>query len=1440
MKPVIAFLLCLLTILPTAFADTPPSLNNIPDSLKEWVPWVKDEILNIDCIRINSDAKSSECLWFGESELVIEKDKASLSLNVHILENNTSLPLPTGFGLHLSNIEISKEGKSFGGFSLSQNTGLYSVTLPKGSYQIQGKIHWDKLPNQIPLPESYGPLKIRMSLGQENLEAVREANSIALTSKEGIEVSDGMNVEVYRMLTDGSPLIMQTRLQLSVSGKSRIEEFGSFLPANSQLISLDGPLQSYLDPKGNVKIKVSQGTFTINFVSALGQPLNKIEFKEKPSEVWPKEEIWVWEGSSELRSVELKNVDSINTAQAHLPPDWQSDSAIVVSSLSTVELDQKRRGEEKPGANELTLSRSIWPSLKGEGFSVHDTITSSFKGTFRLNALETLNVGRVSIDSNPIPITIDPDNKLKGIEIRKQSQTIDATSQIADSKEMSASGWDQDFENINVQVNIPPSWKLFYVKGASEAWGTWISTWSIFDVFILVILIIFTQQIMGTKLAVLYAAITILGRTEFMLPTVFFSYIVILIALLKLTSEKSSKYILVPMYFCISLSALAFLIQGITFAKLQVIQLLYPQLQSGTRYQTILQSTLAVVDSMPLAWVFILIGIAITVFILKWGFSGKDISGKIFRLFIGVIVISITYTVLGGIASIFFLSRSYTSPTGYGGSYNSIPGVSMPQEAKIRPKRGTTANYEDSLGGSGDPSLEASLDSMAIPEPMMRQQSQKLKLRSRNIQAGPSLPSWTWRQAGLSIAGPISADHKIELVFIKPGLQRLFSLARIFIIFGLICLLSKFLLSIFRERSEQIRSIIPQGNTVASALFILMFLFPSESRADYPNTQILEGLKNRITSTQCNETNCSTIDSIEIFLREHNFEIKVSAFSKGKSSISIPGNIEDLRADDVLVNNSPSPLVRVSEQFLQVKVEEGISQIMIRGSLSEKNAISVKIPQAPLRISVLGTGWDIGAYNKDGTSDTIQVSRLSGESIDNTVKIDSPKHNSQNWFQVSRTLTIGDQIRSVGSITRLGSLDSPANVSIPLKPGEQLTVAEIATKDKNMLATFQAGQSNLNFESSFENTDKITLTADKIEAISEVWNVSCADYVRCTFEGDLAPNKRLNISGENEFKFIPFPEEKITIQKNILNSADGESINIQNILHTVSWGETVLTGTLELSLITTKQSSLDITFADPTISIESVIVDEVSDSRPFVNGQVKLLLESESKSVRLKYRKTGFSPGTKEITPSVKLSTKAGNITTIVNTEQPRWLLWLDGSSWGPAVLIWGKIIANLIILFILRRLSLLTISTSSLLLLASALSLMPTIILPIPVLWISLVRESRLKNLANKLLPKYAYLTILSVLAVLSVAIVYVIIRLGLLGDPPLLVAGNNSSLTYLKWYSDFCGSAGAECDLPTPWLISLPIGYWRALTLLISLFLFIFTVKLVKETAHTVRGGE
>ncbi|CAA6816077.1 MAG: Unknown protein [uncultured Sulfurovum sp.] len=67
--------------------------------------------------------------------------------------------------------------------------------------------------------------------------------------------------------------------------------------------------------------------------------------------------------------------------------------------------------------------------------------------------------------------------------------------------------------------------------------------------------------------------------------------------------------------------------------------------------------------------------------------------------------------------------------------------------------------------------------------------------------------------------------------------------------------------------------------------------------------------------------------------------------------------------------------------------------------------------------------------------------------------------------------------------------------------------------------------------------------------------------------------------------------------------------------------------------------------------------------------------------------------------------------------------------------------------------------------------------------------------------------------------------VSVGLLGNPEMMIAGNNSYGNHLNWYSDRIGGT-----VPEPTVVSVSIWYYRALMLLWSIWIAFSLIKWLK----------
>ena len=154
-----------------------------------------------------------------------------------------------------------------------------------------------------------------------------------------------------------------------------------------------------------------------------------------------------------------------------------------------------RRGDPEPEPNQLNLTRKLWLDFDGEGYTVNDTITGNMTRGWRLNTLPQTQLGKVTLNGSNQFITQDKSGK-QGVEVRSGTITLDADSRVTGAVgSTSAVGWEQDFHNVSAELNLPPGWRLLAASGVDNVPDSWISRWTLLDLFLVLIAALATGRL---------------------------------------------------------------------------------------------------------------------------------------------------------------------------------------------------------------------------------------------------------------------------------------------------------------------------------------------------------------------------------------------------------------------------------------------------------------------------------------------------------------------------------------------------------------------------------------------------------------------------------------------------------------------------------------------------------------------------------------------------------------------------------------------------------------------------------------------------------------------------------------------------------------------------------------------------------------------------------
>ncbi len=1400
----------------------------VPPELEPWVPWVEQENPNWNCAWAN---KNSYCVFPGKLSYEISKKRAEFAIEAELLAKGKII-VPSSAQLVPQRLTTrTLSGKTVHPKTRKNKKGELEISLPSGQYQVTGFFEYESVPNDFPIPEEIGIWSIESELGSDKFKRV--GKSLVIVSDENENQVDSLNVKVFRKVIDGSPLRMTTVLQLSISGSSRPLEIASILPKQAVPTSIESGLSYYLNSKGKLALQLAPGKHAVVINSVLQQPveeivLPKLRFKQVNKEETVEREIIVFKDQPQFRSVKISGPKATAESAFELPHQVKGGAVYLALPASTIKLDEVRRGMLKPGENSLNISRNLWVDLKGQGFTAVDTISGQMNKNFRLNALPETKLGRADSQGKPQLITQDPKSKAWGLEIDKRNFSLQTVSRYEETSRIPATGWDAEANSFALNLNLPPSWKLITVLGASYASNAWIDSWTLLQIFLCFLIIIASYKLVGMTFSLLIGLCIVLNHGEFLAPQMLFIHLLLLIAWDKLISDRSSIYSTI----CDILLVTTFLVLAahtFSFAKLQFTQFLFPQLQAGTRYRSFLQEMFYALDSAPFVWPAMIFYIGL---IILWLTKFSSLQG-----FKKKFVCTFRYGVIGFIlAPIVVALFSVSTSTGR------IPSKEFAVQSSISQSAGVASPAKPKARGK---SFLSEMDYSLRDEVDLESKSKKNNVNSlnRNLASGPAIPNWSWRSHYIQVDTPVASEHSLKIVTLSHSTVRVICALRVLLILYVLFMLFK---KIFKKDDEFFSSIFKKSIALKSGLTtscfallvfpLLVFFNPGIAQADIPDAQTLKSLAKVLESSICKNKECASIESLKVSISEDTFRLRLEANSEGKTLITLPGPSNVLVPEVVTINGVKTNSVIGSNQHLLVGISKGKNLIEVTGRTPSSNAFSLSLPEKPIHVSVDSSYWYVEGVSKTGSikgdlrftaiSDSSNKNPgLSSQNQQESKKIDLPAYGI-----VTRNIFISEEILIRTKVQLLGERSREKTLSVPILENEKITSGKLKVNGSVLNLSFAPNEAVKEYTSLIDRPEgDWSIKASSLPNLTEKWGVSCNTMLNCSFSG-LKPTKN-SIDQKIVRLFEPFSRETIAVKIVELETIKGKFSTIDSVQHDLKWGTGLTTGDVAITTRVTEQSNLKFEFEEG-FRIKNIVSNDNGARGVFENNKGEILLSPGIHNVRLSY-KSSTKPSFYQRLPALKINSDASNVNINLNPGAQRWILWTGGPLWGPSVIFWSKLIVFLVICITLSRLNLIPLSIRSASFLGLGLASLPVIRFWVPLVWlVSLVLLDRYRD---KISSRFTKVTTAAfcLLVTVSLFVLYEIVMSGLVLKPPMLIIGNQSHASALKWYID--QSSG---ELTRPWVISWPISYWRAFSLAWSLWLVTALFSWLKSSVEKVKG--
>lgn len=552
----------------------------IPASLSEWQAWVLRDQIDQSCPRIAQQEQINtpqrRCIWPGQLTINVHSDGANFTQQWQVITDSW-LQLPGDSEHWPSAVTLNNQAAP-----VLERNGKPVVRATVGNHTLKGQWHWQKAPQYLSVPKDTALISLN-SNGQPSKANIDPQGRLWLRDQ-GQTVSNQtldntLQVVVFRSLDDGIPMRLDTELRITVAGKPREITIGQLLPDNAEALNFQSPLPARIEADGRLKIQARAGEWRVNLQARFLDQTSEFTMLSM-DKAWPTQEIWSFRAAPHLRGVKPEGLTAIDPSQIDVPERFANLPTFLMTTDSTLKLQEQYRGDASPAANRLTLQRTLWLDFDGAGATSKDTIRGTMNHGWRLSASPELQLGRLMSNGTPQLVTRMADeqgaNLESGVEIRQANVEVEAINRIAPLANMSANGWQHDFDKVDLSLQLPPGWQLWHASGPDKVTTSWLSRWDLWDLFICLLIVAGLLRTLNWRWALIGAATLALTYHESGSPLVSWVLLVAALPLLKALPSGKFKQVLSGAAY-LTLTGLLIII--IAFAVQQIRRGLYPQLE---------------------------------------------------------------------------------------------------------------------------------------------------------------------------------------------------------------------------------------------------------------------------------------------------------------------------------------------------------------------------------------------------------------------------------------------------------------------------------------------------------------------------------------------------------------------------------------------------------------------------------------------------------------------------------------------------------------------------------------------------------------------------------------------------------------------------------------------------------------------------------------------
>lgn len=551
----------------------------VPAPLQPWHDWALDGEEFRDCALLAGNAGASAqdfvCAWPGQLQVEARADGAQFAMSWRV-QAESWVPLPGNGEFWPQDVRVDGQAAE-----VVMHDGMPQMRLTPGQHSVTGRFGWTHRPQSLTVPAAIGLVRLQVD-GQAIAPVQHQGNELVLGRgvSEAPE-ADALELRVYRRLHDDVPMTLSTVIRIGASGQAREEVLGPVLPNGfvPTSISVDAGWPARIEADGRLRVQVQPDTTEIHIEARASKPLSNatIAAIAKP---WPEQEIWSYAGNPEQRVSSASGPPQVDPEQAQVPEAWRELPAFALTPGAMLTIDVRSRGLGANESNRLQLNREAWLDFSGDGWTVRDTINGEMHQGWRLDAQPPFRLEDArDVSRDQALLVTEGDDHATGVEWRTPQVNLSAGLRVQPAAwELPVGGWRQTFDAVNTSLHLPHGYRLLAAPGADVAEGSWVSRWTLLDIFLVALVVLFAWRAFGLAGAAIALGYFLVDYHESGAPLYSLGLVLGLGLLLRVLPEGRLQRFGGWLRLA-SLALLALLI--VPFAATQLRLALYPQLEGN-------------------------------------------------------------------------------------------------------------------------------------------------------------------------------------------------------------------------------------------------------------------------------------------------------------------------------------------------------------------------------------------------------------------------------------------------------------------------------------------------------------------------------------------------------------------------------------------------------------------------------------------------------------------------------------------------------------------------------------------------------------------------------------------------------------------------------------------------------------------------------------------